>query len=157
MAAVMPPDHAEAVAIHAVPAALEPSGFRLLVLREFPMAEGPPAFALIDQHLLRAPHRLARHGVSFALTFRPEVMADLSAAIGRPCVRDGAGRAARNPRWPCFGWSRAPRSWSDGTDTVEWWARVDFADPAAWSAFRTRFTERLAGRLEARARTGVIP
>ncbi|WP_454917515.1 hypothetical protein [Xanthobacter sediminis] len=136
--------HAEPAAIHAVPALPGPSGFRLLLLREF-RGEGPPAFALIDQHLLRAPHRLNRHGISFALTFRPEVMAALADMVGRPSVRDEAGRAARNPLWPGCGWWSAPRAWADGTGTVEWFATVRFPDAATWAAFRTRFAGRLAG------------
>lgn len=152
----LPPPHGEPAAIHAVPAELGPSGFRLLALREFREA-GPPAFALVEQHLLRAPHRLNRHGVSFALTFRPEVMAALSALIGRPCVRDGAGRPARNPLWPGLGWQSAPRTWADGTRTVEWCANVHFPDAAAWSAFRARFALRLAGWPEAPVLTGDPP
>lgn len=139
--------HQEPTAIHAVPAELRPAGFRVLLLREFRI-DGPPGFALVEQHLLRLPHRLNRHGVSFALTFRPEVMAGLSADIGRPSARDGAGRVARNPRWPTFGWCSRPRSWPDGTTTVEWLAEVAFPGAEDWAAFCARFAERLAGRLE---------
>ncbi|MFG1395037.1 hypothetical protein [Xanthobacter agilis] len=148
--------HAEPTAIHAVPAQLGASGFRLLLLREF-RGEGPPGFALIDQHLLRAPHRLHRHGVSFALTFRPEVMAGLAEAIGRLSMREGVGPAVRNPRWPAFGWWRTPRTWADGTDTVEWFADVHFADAAAWVLFRTQFAEGLAGRPPAPRLAGELP
>lgn len=156
MDALPPSPHAGPDAIHAVPALLGPSGFRLLLMREF-RGEGPPAFALIDQHLLRAPHRLNRHGLSFALTFRPEVMAALADDIGRPSVRDGAGRPARNPLWPGLGWRSAPRMWADGTGTVEWFADVHFPDAAAWAAFRDRFAGRLAGRADAPALTGDTP
>ncbi|MFG1419468.1 hypothetical protein V5F38_18710 [Xanthobacter sp. V0B-10] len=137
--------HETPTAVHAVPAAAGPSGFRLLVMREFRAPDGPPGFALMEQYLLRAPHRLNRHGIAFALTFRPEVMAGLSEAIGRSAVRDEAGRAGRNPRWPHLRWHAEPRRWADGTDTVEWWAQVDFPDAAAWAAFRARFAGRLDG------------
>ncbi|MFG1403252.1 hypothetical protein [Xanthobacter sediminis] len=137
--------HGTPTAVHAVPAELGPSGFRLLVMREFRAPDGPPGFALLEQYLLRAPHRLNRHGIAFALTFRPEVMAGLSEAIGRPALRDDAGRVGRNPRWPQLRWCAEQRHWADGTETAEWWAKVDFPDAAGWTAFRARFACRLDG------------
>lgn len=147
MDAVLLASHQEPAAIHAVPAELAPSGFRVLVLREF-REDGPPAFAVMEQYLLRPPHRLNRHGVSFALTFQAEVMAGLLEDIGRPSARDGEGRVVRNARWPGFRWRSLPRAWSDGAATVEWWAEVAFPQVEDWAGFRARFAERLAGRLE---------
>lgn len=144
-----PLPHAEPIAIHAVPAELSERGFRLLALREFLAEDAPPAFALIEQHLLRAPQRLNRHGVSFALTFRPEIIAALSQAIGRPSQRDEEGRAIRNAHWPQFGWSPRPTLWPDGTRTRDWWAEISFPLPATWAVFQSRWAERLAGRIEA--------
>lgn len=144
--AVFPAAHAEATAIHPVPAVLEPQGFRLLVMRELQLEEGaPPAFALMEQGLLRLPHRLNRHSLFFANTFRPEIFAWLSAELGRPSQRDGAGLARRNPRWPALAWHRAPRAWPDGAASVEWSVSVHFPEAACWSAFRTRWQARLDG------------
>lgn len=143
-----PPLHEEPTAIHAMPAELNDSGFRLLVVREFRSPDAPPAFALVGQYLLRTPQRLNRHGISFALTFRPEVMAALSEDLGRPSLRQDEGPARRNPRWPVLTWSSVPRLWADGTTTIEWCADAAFPEPAAWALFRARFADRLDGRLE---------
>jgi len=59
----------QATAVDAVPAISLDCGFRLLVLRQFQVEGAPPAFALIEQRLLRAPQRFGRHGISFANTF----------------------------------------------------------------------------------------
>jgi len=143
--------HALATAIGAVPAVEAEDGFLLLMLREFRQADAPPAFALMQQHLLRDAHRMGRHGVSFHLTFRPEVMAFLSTIVGRPALHDAEGKAQRNPAWPFLAWRSGPRDWPSGEHTVEWWAKVSFPHAAAWHAFRARYAERLAGRLEAGA------
>ncbi len=81
----------EATAIHAVPAQWLDCGFRLLVMREFHTGKEPPAFAFIEQRLLRTPERLSRHGLSFASTFLPGIMAWLSHCLGCPSLRDAAG------------------------------------------------------------------
>jgi len=143
-----PDDHAEATAIHAVPAQLGSCGFRLLLVREFRAEDAPPAFAFVEQHLVRTPHRLNRHGISFALTFRPEVMAALTVMLGRPSVRAGDGPAMRNPAWPTLAWASAPRHWADGTATLEWLADARFPDAASWTSFRERFAGPLAGRAD---------
>lgn len=139
----MDADQEGPTAIQAVPARLGPSGFRLLLLREF-TGDGPSGFALIEQRLMRAPHRLNRHGLSFALTFRPDVMAELSGLIGRPSVRAGTAPATRNPLWPTFAWHRADRMWADGTATVEWSVDVHFTDATAWARFRAHFAHHLS-------------
>ena len=102
--------HQEATAIHAVAAGRMANGFRLLVLREFRSDIAPPAFALIEQHLLRSPERKNRHGVSFASTFRPEIMDWLIAELGRPSRRAADGDARRNSRWPQITWHREARN-----------------------------------------------
>src|SRR5271170_4473455 len=79
----------EATAVHAVPAQWLECGFRLLVLRELRAENEPPAFAWIEQHLLRTPQRLTRHGLFFGLAFRPEIMAWLSEHLGRPSLARG--------------------------------------------------------------------
>jgi hypothetical protein len=90
----------EPTAIHAVPAQCLDRGFRLLILRELHTGEEPPAFAWIDQYLLRTPQRLSRHGLSFASTFLPEIMAWLTDLLGRPSLRASTGEPYRNSRWP---------------------------------------------------------
>jgi len=136
-----------ATAIDAVPARWLDCGFRLLVLRQFHNAGAPPAFALIEQRLLRTPQRFSRHGLSFANTFVPEVMAWLIDQLGRPSLRPAAGPARRNPRWPALGWHGEARLWPDGTRTTEWFVDVRFQDTATWTAFRTHWRQRLTGEL----------
>jgi hypothetical protein len=135
--------HAEATAIHAVPAERGQRGFRLLVLRELRSEDAPPAFALIAQEILREPQRRNRHGVSFAATFRPEIMDWLITNLGRPSQRDAEGTAWRNPRWPLMTWHSEERAWPDGMVTIEWSVDVAFADEAAWSAFAACWQDRL--------------
>lgn len=136
-------------AIAAVPASRIDGGYRLLVMRELAAGGGPPGFAVIGQSVLRAPPRTIRHGVAFALAFRPEAMAWLSAYLGRPSLRGEEG-AVRNPRWPSLAWHRAARDWPDGTHTTEWSADILFPLPADGAAFAEAFAEALAG-LPARA------
>ena len=93
----------EATAVHAVPAQWLECGFRLLILRELRTENEPPAFAWIEQHLLRTPQRLTRHGLFFGMAFRPEIMAWLSehlaahrfvkAPANRLAIRSGRTRA----------------------------------------------------------------
>jgi hypothetical protein len=135
----------EATAIDAVPARWLDCGFRLLVLRQFHSAGAPPAFAVIEQRLLRAPQRLSRHGLSFAKTFLPEVMAWLLDQLGRPSQRAAAGPARRNPRWPALGWHGEARLWPDGTRTTEWFVDVRFQELATWTAFQAHWQQRLTG------------
>ncbi|WP_238121714.1 MULTISPECIES: hypothetical protein [unclassified Xanthobacter] len=139
------PAHTDATAIHAVPARLRPWGFEVLVLREFRPADAPPAFARIEQHLLRAPERLNRHGVSFALALRPEIVSALTGLVGRPSQRDAADRPIRNPLWPALTWQARPYDWPDGTRTTEWWAQARFPTFAPWDALRRQFAPALAG------------
>ncbi|MCL8384429.1 hypothetical protein [Xanthobacter aminoxidans] len=133
-------------AIAAVPVIPIAGGFRLLVMRELALDEGPPAYAVIGQTLLRAPPRSIRHGVAFALAFGPEVMAWLNQALGRPAWRDVSGETRRNPRWPGLRWHRAPRAWPGGTRTTEWSADILFPEEADCAAFALAFAEALAGR-----------
>ena len=133
-------------AIHAVPAELCECGFRLLMIRQFNVGAVPPAFAIIDQRVMRMPQRLGRHGVSFAATFLPEVMSWLIDHLGRPSLHDESGRSYRNPRWPVVCWHDQERYWPSGAMTVEWFAEVAFQDHASWMAFRTRWHESLMGR-----------
>ncbi len=135
--------HAEATAIHALPAIRGEQGFRLLVMRELREDGMPPAFALIAQGILREPQRRNRHGVSFAATFRPEIMDWLSTQLGRPSQRDAEGTAWRNPRWPTITWHSEERTWPDGIKTVEWSVDVTFADASAWTAFAACWQDRL--------------
>jgi hypothetical protein len=139
------PCHQEATAIHAVPAARFARGFRLLVLRELRANSAPPAFAVIEQKLVRSPERRNRHGVSFALAFRPEIMDWLIEDLGRPSQHDRAGAACRNPRWPSLAWHCEARTWPDGVETIEWFAEVTFVDDASWAAFAARWRDRLSG------------
>jgi hypothetical protein len=133
-------------AIAAVPAEAIAGGFRLLVMRELALDDGPPAYAVIGQTLVRSPPRSIRHGVAFALAFGPEMMAWLNQAVGRPAWRDAAGETRRNPRWPSLSWHRAPRDWLGGTRTTEWSADILFPDEADRAAFALAFAEALAGR-----------
>lgn len=133
-------------AVAAVPADPIPGGFRLLVMRELALDDGPPAYAVIGQALVRSPPRSIRHGVAFALAFGPEVMAWLNTALGRPAWRDAAGETQRNPRWPALQWHRAPRDWPGGTVTTEWSADILFPQEPDRTAFGLAFAEALAGR-----------
>ncbi|SMX60253.1 conserved protein of unknown function [Bradyrhizobium sp. ORS 285] len=133
-------------AIHAVPAELCDCGFRVLMIRQFNVGAVPPAFAIIDQRIMRMPQRLGRHGVSFAATFLPEVMSWLIEHLGRPSLHDETGRSYRNPRWPVVCWHDRERYWPSGAVTVEWSAEVAFQDHASWMAFRTHWSESLMGR-----------
>ncbi|MFG1265271.1 MULTISPECIES: hypothetical protein [Xanthobacter] len=133
-------------AIAAVPVIPIAGGFRLLVMRELALDEGPPAYAVIGQTLLRAPPRSIRHGVAFALAFGPEVMAWLNQALGRPAWRDASGETQRNPRWPSLQWHRAPRAWPGGTRTTEWSSDILFPDEADRAAFALAFADALGGR-----------
>jgi hypothetical protein len=140
--------HSQATAVHAVPATSLDCGFRLLVLRQYHDDVAPPAFACIEQRLLRTPPRFSRHGLSFANTFMPEVMAWLGEHIGRPSLRDETGRPHRNPRWPVLRWQSEDRWWSDGTHTTEWFADITFQDSISWTAFQQRWHAQLAGGIE---------
>lgn len=131
--------------VHAVPSQWLAQGFRILALREFRTAREPPAFAWIEQRVLRGPQRLGRHGLFFANTFRPEIMAWLSQQLGRPSSRDDAAPARRNPRWPSLTWHGEDRVWPDGARTVEWFADVIFPHEASWTAFRRQWRARLMG------------
>lgn len=139
------PCHQEATAIHRVPVERFERGFRMLVVRELRSATAPPAFALIEQDILRNPERRNRHGISFAATFRPEIMDWLIAELGRPSQRSEEGEASRNPRWPAIAWLYEEREWPEGMHTVEWFAEVTFADDASWRAFEERWQRRLMG------------
>ncbi|CCD99139.1 hypothetical protein [Bradyrhizobium sp. STM 3809] len=134
-------------AIHAVPAELGECGFRLLMIRQFNVGAVPPAFAIIDQRVMRMPQRLGRHGVSFAATFLPEVMEWLIDHLGRPSLHDETGRSSRNPRWPVVCWHDRERYWPSGAVTVEWFAEVAFQDHSSWLAFRTHWHDSLTGRM----------
>lgn len=133
-------------AVAAVPAQPIVGGFRLLVMRELALDDGPPAYAVIGQSLVRSPPRSIRHGVAFALAFGPQVMDWLTATFGRPATRDAAGLLQRNPRWPGLVWHRATRDWPGGTRTVEWSADIRFPEEADRAAFALAFTDALAGR-----------
>jgi hypothetical protein len=135
----------EPSAISAVPARDLPDGVRLLFLREFRAAEAPPAFAYIDQQLLRAPGRAIRHGMFFAPAFRAEVMDWLISRLGRPSLREGAGAPGRNPRWPTLAWHGAERHWPDGSRTVEWSVDIVFPEAQCAAAFRAQWRGRLDG------------
>lgn len=128
-----------------MPAQLLERGFRLLALRQVHAEGAPPAFALIDQRILRRPERLSRHAVFFAGTFLPEIMAWLGEHLGRPAQHDADGKAQRNPRWPALSWRSGERSWPDGTRTTEWLVEAAFQDAASWAAFRERWSARLDG------------
>jgi len=131
-------------AIHAMAAELRDCGFRLLMIRQFDAGAVPPAFAIIDQHLMRMPERRG-HGVLFAATFLPDVMAWLIDHLGPPSLHDASGRTHRNPRWPVVRWHDEELTWPSGAVTAEWFAEVAFQDHASWLAFRSRWQERLKG------------
>ena len=144
--------HQEASAIHAVPAQWLERGFRLLVLRELHTETTPPAFAWIEQQLMRTPERLSRHGLFFGNTFRPEVMAWLIEHLGRPSVRDKEdGPARRNASWPDLAWHRENRDWPEGLRTTEWFVDVIFPMEAHWTVFRQHWLDRLLGGLHSGA------
>ncbi len=146
----------ESTSVQAVPSQWLEQGFRLLTLREFRNVTAPPAFAWIEQRLLRAPQRLGRHGLFFANTFRPEIMAWLSQQLGRPSIRMDDGHAHRNARWPAMAWHGEDRVWPDGARTVEWFVDVTFPQQASWIAFQRQWCSRLMGEDEdigSRART----
>jgi hypothetical protein len=142
-------EHCEATAIHAVPAVAIAGGFRLVVMRELRTDSGTPAFAFIEQRLVRSPERRNRHGVSFALAFRPEIMAWLIEDLGRPAERDAQGGVRANARWPRLTWFEAHREWADGVRTVEWFADISFQDDASRCAFARVWHARLMGEGEA--------
>lgn len=137
--------HVVATEISAQPAVPLERGFRLLVMRQFLSAEGPPAFAVIEQGLVRAPLRPARHGLAFAIAFRPEVVAWLSGELGRPSQRDAAGLPCRNPAWPQTCWRQDARAWPDEIRTIDWSVDAVFPQEAAWRAFEARWRGRLLG------------
>lgn len=141
-------EHLEPTAVHGVPAEAIAGGFRLLVMRELRVEGTTPAFAFIEQRLLRSPERRNRHGISFALAFRPEVMAWLIAELGRPAERDASGELRMNARWPRLAWFQAHRTWPDGTHTAEWFADVRFHDEASRAAFAQSWRARLMGAAE---------
>jgi hypothetical protein len=141
--------HQDANCIHAVPAQWLERGFRLLTLRELHAETQPPAFAWIEQRLLRTPERLSRHGLYFGNTFRPEVMAWLIEHLGRPSVRDSDdGPARRNASWPALAWHREIRAWPEGFRTMEWFVDVIFPAEAHWNAFRQHWLDRLLGKAD---------
>ena len=139
---------ASAASIEAVPAEWLERGFRLLILRQFQMECEPPAFALIEQHLLRPPQRLSRHGLSFSTTFLPEIMAWLIEFLGRPTLHDADGKPCRNELWPALTWQGEDRHWQDGSCTLEWFVQVVFPEEAASAAFQRRWHHRLSGESE---------
>jgi hypothetical protein len=143
------PEQSEATFIHAVPFQTLERGFRLLTLRQFRNGNAPPTFAWIEQRLLRTPHRVGRHGLFFANTFRPEIMDWLSRELGRPSVRTDADRARRNERWPEMTWHGEDRVWPDGIETVEWFVDVVFPQESSWTAFEQQWRRRLKGEDEA--------
>lgn len=143
----------QSACVDAVPSQWLAQGFRLLTLREFRDAAAPPAFAWIEQRLLRAPQRLGRHGLFFANTFRPEIMTWLSRQLGRPSIRTDAGRAHRNRLWPAMTWHHEDRVWPDGARTVEWFVDVTFPHQRSWTAFQLQWRARLMGEDEDTAST----
>lgn len=138
------PHHGAPTAIHAVPAAQLDAGFRVLVMREMMVGDGPSAFAVIEQSVLRRPPRQIRHGIAFALAFQPQVMDWLTARIGRPAQRD-RDAIVRNPLWPELAWHRQARDWPDGTRTTEWSADILFAEADIREAFASCFRTLLGG------------
>lgn len=144
--------HVVATDISPQPAVAIEGGFRLLVLRQLEMPPAPPAFAVIDQRLVRSPLRPSRHGMAFAIAFRPEIVAWLSATLGRPSLHDAQGRPQRNPRWPQTRWAHEERLWDDGTRTIDWSMEAIFPEDAAWGAFAARWSARLEGARDEGAR-----
>jgi hypothetical protein len=148
----------ESTCVQAVPSQWLAQGFRLLTLREFRNVTAPPAFAWVEQRLLRTPQRLGRHGLFFANTFRPEIMAWLSQQLGRPSIRTDSGPAHRNALWPAMAWHGEDRVWPDGARTVEWFVDVTFPHQASWTAFQQQWRARLMAededeKIASRART----
>jgi hypothetical protein len=143
--------HRDANCIHAVPAQWLERGFRLLTLRELHDETRPPAFAWIEQRLLRTPERLSRHGLYFGNTFRPEIMAWLIEHLGRPSVHDNDGSPRRNASWPELAWHRESREWPEGLLTTEWFVDVVFPVEAHWTVFRQHWLVRLLGTHDHRA------
>jgi hypothetical protein len=143
----------ESACVHAVPSLRLAQGFRLLTLREFQNVTAPPAFAWLEQRVLRVPQRLGRHGLFFANTFRPEIMAWLSRQLGRPSIRADAGPAHRNALWPVMTWHGEERVWPDGARTVEWFVDVTFSHKASWTALQQQWCARLKGEDEEARRT----
>lgn len=129
----------EAASVHAIPVRRLERGFRLLTLREFRNLGQPSAFAFIEQRLLRRPQRRGRHGLFFANTFRPEIMAWLSQQLGRPSIRTDTGQVHRNALWPAMTWHGEDRVWPDGVRTVEWFADVTFPEETSWAAFQQQW------------------
>ncbi len=143
--------------IHALPAQWLERGFRLLMLRQLHAGTTPPAFARIEQRLLRTPERLSRHGLYFACTFRPEIMTWLSEHLGRPSVRQGEdGSARRNASWPDLKWHGESREWMEGHRTTEWFVDVIFPIETHWTLFQQRWLNRLMGRDEGE-RSNALP
>ena len=140
--------HESATDIRALPAEIGPCGFRLLVLRQFEGPPTPPAFAFIAQHLLRMPDVRGRHGLSFSLTFRPEIVTWLISELGRPSLHDGQRKPYRNPRWPVLSWHSAAHLWPDESRSTEWYAEAAFQEGGGWPAFQMRWRERLGGGIE---------
>jgi hypothetical protein len=140
--------YSPATAVRAAPAIWLDCGCRFLVLRQHHKDGAPPAFAWIEQRLLRPPQRLSRHGAFFAIAFLPEIMAWLGAYLGRPSLRSMADRPQRNPRWPVMTWHGADRVWPNGMRTTEWFVDITFHDESSWAAFQERWRERLQGEIE---------
>lgn len=136
--------HREPTEVHAVAAETTAQGFRILVMRELRSATVPPAYAIIDQRIIRSPERRNRHGISFALAFRPDVMAWLITALGRPGQRDTSGAPVVNPLWPRLSWHEEHRSWPDGVCTIEWSVDINFHDEAPRAAFAEAWREQLS-------------
>ncbi len=145
----------DATAIHAVPAQWLERGFRLLMMRELHTENEPPAFAWIEQRLLRTPQRLTRHGLFFGRAFLPEIMTWMSEYLGRPALRESTSKTYRNPLWPVTSWHGEPRLWPSGIRTVEWFVDVVFQDEASSTAFRQRWHARLMGETEGSGFDGV--
>lgn len=135
--------------IGAVAAETTAEGFRVLVMRELRTTGTPPAFAIIEQRIIRSPERRNRHGISFALAFRPEIMEWLITAIGRPGQRGASGEPLANPLWPRLSWHEAQRTWPDGICTIEWSVDISFQDELSRAAFAEAWRERLSGSEEA--------
>jgi hypothetical protein len=139
--------HAVPEQIHAVPAQWLERGFRLLILRELHTEARPPAFAWIEQQLMRTPERLSRHGLYFGNTFRPEVMAALIEQLGRPSIRENDDSPARrNASWPDLAWHSENREWPEGFRTTEWFVDVIFPVEADWTVFQRHWLNRLLGK-----------
>lgn len=145
MNVVIPPLSRKATRVQAVPSQYLDQGFRLLTLREFRNENAPSAFAWIEQRLLRMPQRLGRHGLFFANTFRPEIMAWLTQELGRPSIRTETSQTCRNTLWPTLQWFSKECAWPDGARTVEWFVDIVFPHKASWTAFERRWRRELMG------------